>query len=1347
MAKKIQWRLLTTALAGMLFFSNSNAQNIGISNQVTISSPTAAALAKYGDIPVSYHTGTPAINIPLYNIKSGSLQMPVSLSYHASGLKVQEQASWVGAGWVLNAGGVITRSVMGAPDDKGILAAYTKYGYYSEYGYYSYLYSFGGGACNNLECPDPAMTHPADDAGIAKGIKDGEPDLYFYNFNGYTGKFYFSDDRTPVLVPESDLKIEVNFPVGSTPDFYGIHGFTITTSDGTKYIFGDNTSGDGNINAIETTTFTSAKSFWTGQGSTSSWFLNKVVSADGLSSITLTYQKEQYSYYTLSTFPKSNAQTQTAGAFDWAYDYDIVKNFIDGVRLNKIIFQNGEMDLNPGTTRTDLSGYQDKSWYDSPDDAAHAYLTAKTLGSISIQSPDLCKTFNFNYSYFFDGAGLSNLLCYNSFTSICNNIQSDKYRLKLESVQETACDESVSVPPYTFNYYGETVARKLSFGIDHWGFYNGADNNRTLIPTYTLKTGNELLTVDGAERDSHWPAMRGGALQKITYPTGGTTQFDYEPHKVAVNYVKYDKVPRGGPNGGYDGHNGWLGDGGSNPFAVMMTFTGNPYEMSIYNSSEGGSARLDIYNGSYLLESLFVDVGQQKTKTIQITPGTYQVVITKLNASGGNGASSSFYEWVPTPVNTQAIVGGLRIKTVTSNDAMNSPDVVTNYTYGPSSTGILYSKPVYLQLLRNDLFKIVGNSFFTSGPGNVCSRNGCLFCDGVKTLPYFISPTSIRPMETTQGNHIGYYEVKAAQPGNGFSVFRYYGSNVWDNQISDVCTRFLNTGECTSTIPSYPQGPLPFEPMRGELKYEGHYNENGQIVADKSCFPQFQQDAIETPGTIVKNVAYLAFPDRGFGYSITDDPGGGDGEFSLFPSSDPFAVSYVSAVWGTDYVLKSYRRVMDSVISTKYNLNDGNSISTTNVSYYNSNYHNQLSRAVTYISGGGIVSTIYKYASDFRLQGCEALSTGIQTWNDASYNNLVAFYNTVNTCTSANNVNCRYAAYQLYRWRQYQARSSYIQTRRSNFTDASNNFNTCHQSAENSADGNLKPILALQDIHQNPLIEQAEYRNGKLLHAAFTKYDFVSNPGGKLYPVKTQQISLASPSTTFSAATVSGSGLAKDSRYLDESNYIFSGGNLNQVVSRNGVTQTYLWDVLHTTPIAKATNAQLSEVAYTSFENGQNEGNWTISDGSRNTSNKITGQKSYDLIGGKTIVASPAVGKQYIVSYWATGAINVSANGTAVPASNTGLTKNSWTYYEHVLPNTTSSVSITGTGASIDELRLYPNDAEIETYCYLPLTGIITSCDRDSRIARYEYDGLGRLIVIRDQDGNIIKTVKYHFKQ
>jgi len=47
-------------------------------------SPNVAALAKFGDYQVSHFTGLPEISIPIFEVKNGSLSIPITLSYHAS---------------------------------------------------------------------------------------------------------------------------------------------------------------------------------------------------------------------------------------------------------------------------------------------------------------------------------------------------------------------------------------------------------------------------------------------------------------------------------------------------------------------------------------------------------------------------------------------------------------------------------------------------------------------------------------------------------------------------------------------------------------------------------------------------------------------------------------------------------------------------------------------------------------------------------------------------------------------------------------------------------------------------------------------------------------------------------------------------------------------------------------------------------------------------------------------------------------------------------------------------------------------------------------------------------------
>ncbi|HMR58821.1 MAG TPA: hypothetical protein PKC10_15970, partial [Cyclobacteriaceae bacterium] len=67
-------------------------------------SPNARQFTKYGEYPVSHFTGVPQISIPLYTIRSRDIEVPISLSYHASGIKPNDQDGIISAGWTLHYG-------------------------------------------------------------------------------------------------------------------------------------------------------------------------------------------------------------------------------------------------------------------------------------------------------------------------------------------------------------------------------------------------------------------------------------------------------------------------------------------------------------------------------------------------------------------------------------------------------------------------------------------------------------------------------------------------------------------------------------------------------------------------------------------------------------------------------------------------------------------------------------------------------------------------------------------------------------------------------------------------------------------------------------------------------------------------------------------------------------------------------------------------------------------------------------------------------------------------------------------------------------------------------------------
>lgn len=77
-----------------LLHAQEEASSISILNRVVPPSPEAAALARYGEYPVGHTTGVPKIEIPLYDIQLGDYHLPISISYHASGIRVDDEDSY-----------------------------------------------------------------------------------------------------------------------------------------------------------------------------------------------------------------------------------------------------------------------------------------------------------------------------------------------------------------------------------------------------------------------------------------------------------------------------------------------------------------------------------------------------------------------------------------------------------------------------------------------------------------------------------------------------------------------------------------------------------------------------------------------------------------------------------------------------------------------------------------------------------------------------------------------------------------------------------------------------------------------------------------------------------------------------------------------------------------------------------------------------------------------------------------------------------------------------------------------------------------------------------------------------
>jgi hypothetical protein len=188
--------LLLVAIFSPTSFLQGQPKNSQVKDAV-MASPTAAAMGKYGDIPVSYYTGVPNISVPIYNLQEGSLSHDISLSYHNSGIKVAETPSWVGANWNLNAGGAITRTILGLPDEK------------------TSGYFMNGDKILNPDVPELNTGINSSQKDIVNyGELDAEPDLFSFSVGQYSGKFYLMPKNAvgsslanrAIWVPKSDFK-------------------------------------------------------------------------------------------------------------------------------------------------------------------------------------------------------------------------------------------------------------------------------------------------------------------------------------------------------------------------------------------------------------------------------------------------------------------------------------------------------------------------------------------------------------------------------------------------------------------------------------------------------------------------------------------------------------------------------------------------------------------------------------------------------------------------------------------------------------------------------------------------------------------------------------------------------------------------------------------------------------------------------------------------------------------------------------------------------------------------------------------------------------------------------------
>jgi len=277
----------------------------------------------------------------------------------------------------------------------------------------------------------------------------------------------------------------------------------------------------------------------------------------------------------------------------------------------------------------------------------------------------------------------------------------------------------------------------------------------------------------------------------------------------------------------------------------------------------------------------------------------------------------------------------------------------------------------------------------------------------------------------------------------------------------------------------------------------------------------------------------------------------------------------------------------------------------------------------------------------------------------------------------------------------------------------------------------------------------------ELLRSNITEYaEYTFSNGTSSYtavkPWKTYELAQKLPVPVSSIGFHSRTSLIRNSslfRLTSEMTYDTK-GNLIKTV-KDSDKEGYFYDHDDRYLVATVLNADQTDAAYTNFEGG-GKGNWTYSTGGIVFDKAFMGKYSFRMYPWDTDPIKRTglnTGTTYVVTYWVTNEIegepaSITVNGQA---GTTLYTSGVWSLKMNEVSGV-SEVDLNGDGY-IEELRLHPKDALMSSVTYSPGIGKVAEADANNRVIFYEYDALGRLKFIRNQDKHIIKAYEYNYKK
>lgn len=437
---------------------------------------------------IDYNTGAATAYIPLFNKSISGVNLNISLNYFSRGTKASDIGSWVGLGWNLQAGGVITRTVRGKADDTDTPQSV------------GYFNTRSDNQTNvNLSNNTPHSFFENNH------INDISPDIFHFNFLGRTGRLVFVGEPTTeypiygeiITVPYQDLKVKVTANNSSL----NITEFTITDEHGVQYIFGQSqVSGNNDVEMVNSGGATYMES----------WYLNEIKLPNGEVIFSFDYENILYADYgsspnshqmPLIIVPSYTANNVGSQSTNWVAPcptgtpaHQLPQQTYDRYNqlyLKEIHFEGGSY-LFETVDRVDV------------DERFPATTPLKALEKIHYKglNGEILSTYYFQHHYFKNGPGYPSRLALNTLTQFGK--EDINFTNPTPILNHPEFDNRPSGGDFQFNYYTQTIASSsewvpnpLTVHVDAWGYINNlAEENATNQLDYVLELTPDFNYID-----------------------------------------------------------------------------------------------------------------------------------------------------------------------------------------------------------------------------------------------------------------------------------------------------------------------------------------------------------------------------------------------------------------------------------------------------------------------------------------------------------------------------------------------------------------------------------------------------------------------------------------------------------------------------------------------------------------------------------------------------------------------------------------------------------------------------------------------------------------------------------